>query len=232
MTEEQLWNEVLARIPGPFRGRVAVLENAVVFRPYRAATAKILACINRRRDGYEHDVVILNRWPLQSVPLRPDSAEEIARRLTDAAFNAVLASLPLAVVPPLELDDAREYIRWAPLGEEWVALVRFETVLDLKEYMTRVSGFRYRAHLADYLSGAVDRRSSKNDTSVDFEMRCAKVRRKDRTVVIRGYEPMAQIILYGGRYGQEGRAVVGADYGVIRDKDLLAPAVSFLQFED
>lgn len=231
MTEEQLWNEVLARIPGPFRGRVAVLEKAVIFRSYKAATAKILAIINRRRDGYENDVVFLDRWPLQSVPLRPDSAEEIAHRLTDAAFDAVLASLPLPVVPPLELDDAREYIHCVPTGEEWVALDRFETVLDLKEYVTRVSGFRYRAHLADYLSGGVDRRSGKYDTSVVFEMRCAEVRRKDRTVVIRGYEPMAQIILYGGRYGREGRTVAGADYGVMRDEDLLAPAMSFLRFE-
>ena len=63
-------------------------------------------------------------------------------------------------------------------------------------------------------------------------MRRARVRRKDRTVVIRGYEPMAQIILYGGRYGQEGRTVAGADYGVIRDEDLLAQAVSFLCFRD
>lgn len=232
MTEEQLWNEILDRIPRPFRGRVAVLESAVIFRSYQAATAKILVSINRRRDGYENDVVILNRWPLQSVPLKSDQTEEIARRLTDAAFNAVLESLPLAVVPPLELDDARECIRWAPLGEEWVALARFETVLNLKEYLLRTTGFRYRAHLADRLSGAVDRRSGRNDTSVVFEMRRARVRRKDRTVVIRGYEPMAQIILYGGRYGQEGRTVAGADYGVIRDEDLLARAVSFLCFRD
>ena len=32
--------------------------------------------------------------------------------------------------------------------------------------------------------------------------------------------------------GREGRTVAAADYGVIRDEDLLAPAVSFLAFED
>lgn len=35
----------------------------------------------------------------------------------------------------------------------------------------------------------------------------------------------------GGRPGREGRTVAGVDYGVIRDEDLLAPAVSFLSFE-
>lgn len=57
------------------------------------------------------------------------------------------------------------------------------------------------------------------------------MRRKDRTVEISGYEPMASIFL-GGGYGREGRTVAAADYGVMRDEDLLAPAVSFLAFED
>lgn len=37
--------------------------------------------------------------------------------------------------------------------------------------------------------------------------------------------------LRGDRYG-EGRTVAGADYGVMRDKDLIARAVSFLRFAD
>lgn len=57
------------------------------------------------------------------------------------------------------------------------------------------------------------------------------MRRKDRTVEISGYEPMASIFP-GGGYGREGRTVAAADYGVMRDEDLLAPAVSFLVFEN
>ena len=57
------------------------------------------------------------------------------------------------------------------------------------------------------------------------------VRRKDRTVVIHGDEPMASILLRGGKYGEAGRTVAGVDYGVMRDEDVIAPAVSFLRFE-
>lgn len=32
MTEEQLWSEVIARIPGPFRDSVDVCQNAVILR--------------------------------------------------------------------------------------------------------------------------------------------------------------------------------------------------------
>lgn len=237
MTEEQgnneaaIWDQVLDLIPAPFRGRVVVLENAVVFYSCRAATARILASINRRRDGYENDVVIPNRWPLRPIPLKPDSAERIACVLVERAFETVLSSLPLAVTPPLELDDAWEHICWAPSGERLVALARFKGIADLKWYAERITGFKYRVHLADFLSGAVNHRSSKNDASVALERGRARVRRKDRTVVIHGDEPMASILLRGGRYGDEGRTVAGADYGALRDEDLLAPAVSFLCFE-
>lgn len=230
--EAAVWDQVFEHIPALFRRRITVLENAVVFCPYRTVTAKILASINLRRDGYENDVVIPNRWPLCPILLRPDRTRHIARVIVDAAFGAVLSSLPLAVTPPLELDDAGEHIMWAPTGEGLVALDRFKGIVDLKWYAERITGFRYRVHLADFLSGAVDHRSSKNDTSVALERGRARVRRKDRTAVIHGDEPMASILLRGGRYGDEGRTVAGADYGVMRDEDLLAPAVSFLCFED
>lgn len=35
----------------------------------------------------------------------------------------------------------------------------------------------------------------------------------------------------GGKYGEAGRTVAGVDYGVMRDEDVIAPAVSFLRFE-
>lgn len=47
-------------------------------------------------------------------------------RHTDAAFEKVLEGLPLPVAPPLELDDAGKNIHWAPTGEAWAALTRFE----------------------------------------------------------------------------------------------------------
>lgn len=229
--EQRLWGQVLGLIPAPFRGRVELRESAVILREGWAGPTHILASINRRRDGYERDDVIMNRWPLRPVSLKPEQAEGIARLLTDAAFEAVLASLPLAVTPPLELDDARENIMWAPAGEEWAALTRFETIVNLKEYMLRVTGFKYRVHLAHYLCGAVDSRTGKNDTTVVFDPKRARVRRKGRAIEISGNEPMASVFL-GGRPGREGRTVAAADYGVIRDEDLLAPAVSFLAFED
>jgi hypothetical protein len=229
--EQRLWGQVLGLIPAPFRGRVELRESAVALREGWAGPTHILASINRRRDGYERDVVIMNRWPLRPIPLELEQAEGIARLLTDAAFEAVLASLPLAVTPPLELDDARENIMWAPAGEEWAALTRFETIVNLKEYMLRITGFKYRVHLAHYLCGAVDCRTGKNGTTVVFDPKRARVRRKGRAVEISGNEPMASVFL-GGEYGREGRTVAAADYGVIRDEDLLAPAVSFLAFED
>lgn len=110
------------------------------------------------------------------------------------------------------------------------ALARFETITDLKYYMIQITGFKYRVALAGALRDAVNRRSGKNDTTAAVENKCVRMSRKDRTVTIHGDEPMASVFL-GGGYGREGRTVAAADYGVIRDEDLLAPAVSFLAFE-
>lgn len=84
---------------------------------------------------------------------------------------------------------------------------------------------------AGFVRDAVNERTGKNDTTIAWGTRRNIVRRKGRTVEISGYEPMASVFL-GGEYGREGRTVAAADYGVIRDEDLLAPAVSFLAFED
>lgn len=81
-----------------------------------------------------------------------------------------------------------------------------------------------------YDSDVVNRRSGKNDTTAAVESKCVRISRKDRTVTIHGDEPMASVFL-GGGYGREGRTVAAADYGVIRDEDVIAPAVSFLAFE-
>lgn len=236
MTEEEksekaLWDQVLAHIPVPFRRRTEVLENAVVLRSQWAGRAQILASINRRRDGYENDVVIMNRWPLHPTPLRLDQAEVIANWLTDAAFEMVRSSLPLVVAPPLEHDVGSGDIFWEPTGERTVSLGSFETIMGLREYMLRVTGLKYRDHLVDVLRKVLKGRTGKEDTTVERGTRRNTVRRKDRTVEISGYEPMASIFL-GGGYGREGRTVAAADYGVIRDEDLLAPAVSFLAFEN
>lgn len=235
MTEEEnseaaVWDRILAYIPAPFRKRIAVLENAVVMRFSWVGPAHILASINLRRDGYDDDVIIRNSWPLRPIPLRFDRAEVIARMLTDAAFETVLASLPLAVKPPLELDNAGEHIIWAPTGRKGAFLPSFEQVVDLKQYLLRTAGFEYRVALADALRDAVNRQTGKKETTIAWGTRRNVVKRKDRTVEIYGYEPMASVFL-GGGYGREGRTVAGADYGVIRDEDLLAPAVSFLSFE-
>lgn len=230
MTEEEeqkLWDQVLDLIPAPFRGRVEPRAgSAVILREGWAGPTRILASINLRRDGYEDDVVIPNRWPLHPIPLRADQARVIANWLIDAAFETVRASLPLAVAPPLEHDVRNGNILWAPTGEELATLSEFKTIADLKHYMIRITGFKYRAALAD----AVNRRTGKNDTTAAFESKCVRVSRKDRTVTIHGDEPMASVFL-GGEYGREGRTVAAADYGVMRDEDLLAPAMSFLAFE-
>jgi len=228
--EQRLWDQVLDRIPAPLRGRVELRESAVILSEGWAGPTHILASINRRRDGYENDVVIMNRWPLRPVPLKSEQAEGIVRLLTDAAFEAVLASLPLAVTPPLELDDARENLMWAPTGRQGAFVPGFEQITDLKQYLLRTAGFEYRVALADALRDAVNRRTGKKETTIAWGTRRNIVKRKDRTVEIYGYEPMASVFL-GGGYGREGRTVAAADYGVIRDEDLLAPAVSFLCFE-
>lgn len=226
MTEEEerrLWGQVFDLIPGPFKARVGLRESAVVFREGR-----VLAGINRRRDGYENDLVIMGQWPWRPMRLAQDQARYIAWALTDAALDAVLASLPLPVAPPLELDETREHICWAPTGEPAASLAAFEDTVDLARYAQRLTGFKYRAALADALREALRGRS----VTVVWGAREITVRRKDRTVVIRDGETMAVILLRGGRYGEAGRTVAGADYGAARDGDLLAPAVSFLRFED
>lgn len=230
-SETALWDRVLDHIPAPFRGRVEPRESsAVILREGWAGPTHVLASINLQRDGYDRDVVIPNRWPLCPIPLREDQARVIANWLTDAAFETVLASLPLAVTPPLEHDVRNGNVLWTPTGEELATMARFETITDLRYYMIRITGFKYRVALADALRDAVNRRSGKNDTTAAFESKCARVSRKNRTVTIHGDEPMASVFL-GGGYGREGRTVAGADYGVIRDEALLAPAVSFLAFE-
>ena len=230
-SEAALWDQVFAYIPAPFRGRVEPREGSVViFREGRAGPTHILASINLRRDGYDSDVVIPNRWPLQPIPLRENQARVIANWLTDAAFETVLASLPLAVAPPLEHDVRDGSVLWAPTGERAVSLASFETIVDLKRYMLRVTGLKYRDRLANALRDAVNRRTGKKETTIEWGTRRNIVKRRDRTVEIYGYEPMASIFL-GGGYGREGRTVAAADYGVIRDEDLLVPAVSFLAFE-
>lgn len=221
--EKVLWDRVLARIPAPFRGRVEPRGRAVIFREGRT-----LAGIQRERDGYERDlVVVMHRFPWEPIRLDADTTEKIAHLLTDAAFEAVLDSLPLPVTPPLELDDARECVYWAPTGERTAFLAAFEDVADLARYAERITGFKYRAALADGLREAVKGQS----VTVIWGAEEIIVRRKDRTVVIHDGQTMAVILLRGGRYGGEGRTVAGADYGVLRDEDLLAPAVSFLRFE-
>ena len=231
-SEAALWDRILAYIPAPFRGRVEPREGSVViFREGWAGPTHILASINLRRDGYERDVVIRNSWPLRPIPLEADRAQLIARILVDAAFETVLESLPLAVKPPLELDDAGENIIWAPTGRQGAFLPGFEQVADLKAHLLRAAGFEYRVALADALRDAVDKRTGKKETTIAWGTRRNIVKRKARTVEIYGYEPMASVFL-GGGYGREGRTVAAADYGVIRDEDLIAPAVSFLAIKD
>jgi len=226
-SEAAVWDRILAYIPAPFRGRVELRESAVILREGWAGPTHIPASINRRRDGYENDVVIMNRWPLRPVPLRPEQAERITRLLTDAAFEAVLSSLPLAVTPPLELDDARENLMWAPTGRQGAFLPGFEQITDLKQYLLRTAGFEYRVALADALRETLRGKS----VTVIWGAEEILVKRRNRTVAICDGEPAAMIVLRGDRYG-EGRTVAGADYGVMRDKDLIARAVSFLRFAD
>lgn len=107
MTEEKrLWDEVLARLPRPFRDSIGVCRNGVFLRRGRVAT--ILADVERNR------IVIRRKRP--PVFLGGGTTETVARLLTDAAFEKVLEGLPLPVAPPLELDDAGKNIQWAPTG--------------------------------------------------------------------------------------------------------------------
>lgn len=228
LTNEDLWDLILARLPAPFRGRIRPRERSVILIEDWSGPARILATVEREQNGHPEDRIIMGGWPWEPIQLDADNAERIAHQLIGVAFEAVLASLPLAVTPPLELDEKREQICWAPTGEEWAALARFETIADLARYAQRITGFKHRAALADALRTALRGRS----VTVTWGAEEIIVRRRDRAVVIRGHEPMASILLRGGRYGDRGRTVAGADYGVARDEDLLAPAVSFLRFED
>ena len=240
MTEEEerrsetaLWDLVLARIPAPFRGRIRTCKRSVILIVDWSGPARILATIEREQNGCPEDRIIMGGWPWEPIRLDADNAERVAHGLTDIAFDAVLASLPLLTAPPLELDKARERICWAPTGERMAFLAGFEDIADLKWYATRIMGFKHRVALADALREAVERRSRERDTTVTWGAEEIIVRRKSRAVVIHsGGQTTASILLRGGRYGDRGRTVAGADYGVIRDEDLLAPAVSFLAFED
>lgn len=113
-------------------------------------------------------------------------------------------------------------------GEMGAFLDGFRSVEDLKAHLERITGFKYRAALADALRDAVN---SRKDVAVEWGSKEIVVRRRNRAVVICDGEPAAMIVLRGGRYG-EGRTVAGADYGVLKDQDLIARAVSFLRFAD
>lgn len=222
MTEEQLWSEVIARIPGPLRDSIGVCENAVFLRRGRVAT--LLADIHREQDGNHVITHLLFRRPIH---LDRGTTEKIAHLLTDAAFEKVLESLPLPVIPPWRLNPTREFMVWAPTGEMGALLDGFRSIEDLKQYLFRITGFKHRVALADALREALKGKS----VTVVWGAEEILVKRWNRTVAICDGEPAAMIVLRGDRYG-EGRAVAGADYGVMRDKDLIAPAVSFLRFAD
>lgn len=225
MTEEHLWDDVIARIPRPFKDSVGVYQNAVFLRRGRVLT--ILADIHREQDGNH---VIMHRLFRKPILLDRSTTEKIAFLITDVAFEKVLESLPLPVIPPWELNPTREFMVWTPTGEMGAFLGGFRSIEDLKAYLVRITGFKHRVALADALRDAVNTRSQK-DVVVEWGSKEIVVRRRGRTVVICDGEPMAMIVLRGDRCGQ-GRAVAGADYGVMRDKDLIARAVTFLRFAD
>lgn len=219
MTEEKrLWDEVLARLPRPFRDSIGVCQNGVFLR--RGQVATILADVERNR------IVIRRERP--PVCLGGGTTETVARLITDAAFEKVQESLSLPVIPPWELNPTREFMVWTPTGEMGAFLDGFRSIEDLKAHLINITGFKHRVALADALREAA---GSQEDVAVEWGPKEIVVRRRSRAVVIRDGEPMAMIVLRGDRYGQ-GRAVAGADYGVMRDKRLLARAVSFLRFAD
>lgn len=223
MTEEQLWSDVIARIPGPLRDSVGVCQNAVVLRRGRVMT--LLADVHREQDGNH---VIMHRLFRKPILLDRGTTEKIAQLITDVAFEKVLESLPLPVIPPWELNPTREFMVWTPTGEMGAFLDGFRSIEDLKAYLINITGFKHRVALADALRDAVN---SQKDVVVEWGSKEIVVRRRSRAVVICDGEPMAMIVLRGDRCGQ-GRAVAGADYGVMRDKDLIARAVTFLRFAD
>ena len=222
MTEEQLWDEVIARIPGPFRDSIGVCENAVFLRRGRVVT--LLADIHREQDGNH---VIMHRLFRKPIHLDRGATEKIAHLITDAAFEKVLESLPLPVTPPWRLNPTREFMVWTPTGEMGAFLDGFRGIEDLKAHLINITGFKHRVALADALREALRGKS----VTVVWGAEEILVKRRNRTVAICDGEPAAVIVLRGDRYG-EGRAVAGAGYGVMRDKHLLARAVSFLRFAD
>jgi len=218
--EKRLWDEVLARLPRPFKDSVGVCQNAMFLRRGRVMT--LLADVERERGG-----ILLSRPPFRPIRLSEGVTERAAHLITDAAFEEVRDSLALPAVPPLVLDLGREYIEWKPTGEMMASLESFNDVDDLKRYLYRIIGFRHRVALADALRKALRGKS----VTVIWGAEEILVKRRNRTVAICDGEPAAMIVLRGDRYG-EGRTVAGADYGVMRDKDLIARAVSFLRFVD
>lgn len=184
--------------------------------------ATLLADVERERGG-----ILLSRSPFRPIRLSEGVTERVAHLITDAAFEKVRDSPALPAVPPLVLDLGREYIEWKPTGEMMAFLESFNDVDDLKRHLYRIIGFRHRVALADALRETLRGKSVTVIRGVEEIL----VRRRDRTVAICDGEPAAMIVLRGDRYG-EGRTVAGADYGVMRDKDLIARAVSFLRFAD
>lgn len=220
MTEEQLWTEVFARIPRPFKDHIGLCENAVFLR--RGQVATLLADVERERGD-----ILLSRSPFRPIRLSEGVTERVAHLITDAAFEKVRDSLALPAVPPLVLDLGREYIEWKPTGEMMASLGIFNDVDDLKRYLYRIIGFRYRVALADALRETLRGKS----VTVIWGAEEILVKHRNRTVAICDGEPAATIILRGGKYGA-GRAVISADYGVLPDRDVITPAVSFLRFSD
>jgi hypothetical protein len=221
MTEEQLWTKVFAHIPRPFKDHIGLCKNAVLLRRGRVVT--LLAEVERKRGG-----ILLSRSPFRPIRLGEGTTERTAHLITDAAFEVVRDSLALPAVPPLVLDLGREYIEWEPTGEKMAFLEGFADVDDLKRYLYQIIGFRYRVSLADALREALKIQGS---VTVVWGAEEILVKRRDRTVAICDGEPAAVIILRGGRYGA-GRTVISADYGVLPDRDVITPAVSFLRFAD
>lgn len=209
--EDQLRDEVIARIPRPFKDHIGLRRNAVFLLRGRVAT--LLADVERER------IVIRRKRP--PVRLNERTTEKVARLITDLAFEKVLESLSLPVTPPWRLNPAREFMVRTPTGEMGAFLDGFRSIEDLKRHLVRITGFKHRVALADALREAA---GGQKDVVVEWGA-------EGIVVVICDGEPAAVIVLRGDRYG-EGRAVAGADYGVMRDKNLIARAVSFLRFAD
>lgn len=140
MTEEKrLWDEVLARLPRPFKDSVGVCQSAVFLLRGRVAT--LLADVERNR------IVIRRERP--PICLGGSTTERIAHLLTDAVFEKVLESLRLPVTPPWKLNPTREFMVWTPTGEMGAFLDGFRSIEDLKAHLINITGFKHRVALAD-----------------------------------------------------------------------------------